>query len=207
MPWKADDAVLGRHVRGLLGARDEAVRRRDVDDAAPLALLHARDRDARRMKRRGQVGGDHGVPLLDRKVLDLGDELDAGIVHQHVDRPEGGFGRGDHGGDLVRLGDVGARVDRLDAELLLQPGALLLDRGRVAETIDGDVRALLGEGARDREPDARCGTGDDDGFAFEHEMTFRERTDALISDIVAALLHCNIKVNPACHECARPGIW
>ena len=83
------------------------------------------------------------------------------------------------------------------------PGALLLDRGLVAEAVDGEVAAFAGEGARDGEPDAGGGTGDDDGFSFEHDVTFRKR--ALISDIAAALLRRNIKVNPRLHECARLG--
>ena len=36
----------------------------------------------------------------------------------------------DHGGDLGRLGHVGRRIDRLDLEVGLDRGALLLDVGR-----------------------------------------------------------------------------
>src|SRR5690606_6176283 len=37
---QADDAVLGRDIGGLLDGGDLAVRRRDVDDAAPVRALH-----------------------------------------------------------------------------------------------------------------------------------------------------------------------
>ena len=55
-----------------------------------------------------QIDGDDGVPFLDREILDIGHVLDAGIVDQHVERAEFLFGGGDHGGDLGRLGHVGA---------------------------------------------------------------------------------------------------
>ena len=77
-------------------------------------------------------------------------------------------------GDFGGLGHVGARVDRLHAELFLDAGALLLDRRLVAEAVDGEVAAFAGEGARDRKPDAGGGAGDDDGFSLErHDVTFR----------------------------------
>ena len=67
----------------------------------------------------------------------------------------------DHGGDLVGLCHVGGRIDRLDAELALDPGALRLDLVRLAEAVDHDVRALLGEGPRDGEADAARRAGHD----------------------------------------------
>ena len=77
----------------------------------------------------------------------------------------------DHVGDLGGLGHVGARIERLDAELLLDAGALFLDRGLVAEAVDHDVGAVLGERARDGEPDAGGGTGDHRGLSFQHGVT------------------------------------
>ena len=59
-----------------------------------------------------------------------------------------------HLGDLGRLGHVGGRIERLDAEFLLDAAALLFDRGLVAEAVDGDVGALGGE-ARGQRP-SRC---------------------------------------------------
>ena len=42
-----------------------------------------------------------------------------------------------------------AVIDRLDAEILLDAGALGLDRRRVAKAVDHDIGAFGGEGKRD----------------------------------------------------------
>ena len=49
----------------------------------------------------------------------------------------------DHVGDFGRLGHVGGRIARLDAEILLDAGAFLFDGGLVAEAIEHDVGAFL----------------------------------------------------------------
>ena len=94
----------------------------------------------------GQVDRDDLVPLLDREILDRRDVLDAGIVDQDVDAAEGLL-RASPTMAAISAGFVmsARRVERLDAELLLDAGALGLDRGRVAEAVDDDVGALLGE--------------------------------------------------------------
>ena len=192
------------------------MRRRGVDDAAPLARLHAGHRGADGVERRRQVDGDDRVPLLDREFLDRRDVLDAGIVDQDVARAELLFGRLDHRGDLGRLGHVGRRIERLDAELLLDAGALLLDLGRSAEAVDHDVGAVLGERAGDAEPDAGGGAGDDGVFPLSMVISLRLenwRTAAAIADraadgnvkVAIVLLHCNIKLTAARHFSAiRP---
>ena len=48
---------------------------------------------------------------------------------------------------------------------------LRLDRVRVAESVQDDVGALLGEGARHGEADAAGGAGDEGGLSFEHEAS------------------------------------
>ncbi|KAG0905131.1 hypothetical protein G6F32_017205 [Rhizopus arrhizus] len=53
--------------------------------------------------------------------------------------------------------------------LVGQAGAHLFDLGRVAETIQDDIGALLGEGGGDTQADAAGGTGDKGDFSFEHE--------------------------------------
>ena len=121
------------------------------------------------MERRRQVDGDDRVPFVDGEILDVRHVLDAGIVDQHVDRAELLFRLRDHRVDLGRLGHVGARIDCLDAEFLLEPGAFFLDRGSVAEAVDDQIGAVLGHGAGDGQPDAGGGAGDQRGFAFEHD--------------------------------------
>ena len=55
-----------------------------------------------------QIDRDDLVPFLDRELLDRRDELDAGIVDQHVERAEGLFAGLHHGGRSRRLAHVGA---------------------------------------------------------------------------------------------------
>ena len=147
------------------------MRRGGIDDAAPFARLHARHRGADGMKRRRKIDGDDLVPFLDRKFLDRRDMLDAGIVDEDVERTESLLGRLHHGGDLGRLGHVGRRIDRLDAEILLDAAALLFDRGVVAEAVDGDIGALLGERAGVSETDARGRTRHQRGLSFQHDKS------------------------------------
>ena len=147
-----------------------------------------------------QIDGDDLVPFLDREFLDRRDVLDAGVVDQDVAGAELALRRLDHGGDLGGLGHVGARVDRLDAELLLDAGALLLDGVGRAEAVDQDVGAVLGERAGDAEADAGGGAGDHRVFAFKHlkYLLNREwqrgnaRRPGRRSDLANLLLHCSI---------------
>lgn len=59
---RARDAVLGGVVRALVRRRDERVHGAGVDDAAPAARQHARQRRLGRVEGRGQAHGDNGVP-------------------------------------------------------------------------------------------------------------------------------------------------
>ena len=145
------------------------MRRADVDDAPPLALLHAGHRRARGVEGRGEVDGDDGVPLLDRELLDRRHVLDAGVVDQDVDRAEVALGLGDHVGDLVVAQHVGgiegdARAQRLD----LRDRLLVVLLG--AEAVDDDIGAVLGERHGDAVADARGRAGDDGGLAFESSL-------------------------------------
>ncbi len=141
--------------------------RSGVDDPAPLARLHAGQRGADRMEGRAHVDRDDLVPLLDREFLDRRDELDAGIVDEDVDRAELALGIRDHLGDLVALGHVGGRIERLDAELGLDAGPLLFDRGGIAETVDHQRRAFARESPRDRQADTAGRTRYDSNLALQ----------------------------------------
>src|SRR3546814_15445032 len=79
------------------------------------------------------------VPLVDRKLLDRRNMLDASIVHQYVERAERRLMLGHHFGDLVGPGHVGGRIAGGHAELRFQSGALLFDGGRLAKAVDRDV--------------------------------------------------------------------
>ena len=73
----------------------------------------------------------------------------------------------DHRGDFRRLRHVGGVVEAFHPEILLDAGALLLDRVLVAEAVDHDVGALSGIGPRDGEADAAGRAGDEGGLAFQ----------------------------------------
>src|SRR3546814_4586094 len=99
----------------------------------PSGDFHARYGGADGVKGGGQVDGDDRVPLVDRKLLDRRNMLDASIVHQYVERAERRLMLGHHFGDLVGPGHVGGRIAGGHAELRFQSGALLFDGGRLAK--------------------------------------------------------------------------
>ena len=66
--------------------------------------------------------------------------------------------------DLVRLGHVGRRIDRLDAELGLEASPFLLDVVRLAEAVDQYICALLCERPGNGQPDAAGRAGHNGGF-------------------------------------------
>ncbi len=163
---EASEPVLGGHVGRLEGRGPQRMRRADVDDAPPLARLHAGHRRPHAVKGRGEVDGDDGVPLLDGKVLDGAHVLDAGVVDEDVDAAEIALGLGDHLRDLRRPQHVG----RVEADL--HPQRLhALDRlgvvlGR-AQAVRDDVDAGLGEPQRDAEADPRRGARHDCRLALD----------------------------------------
>jgi hypothetical protein len=107
------------------------------------------------VKGRDEIDGDDQIPLVDREILDRRHVLNAGIIDQHIERAEARLSTFDHVGDLIGLGHVGRRICGLDAEILLDAGALFLNSVLVAEAVDGDIGALRGEGAGHGETDAR----------------------------------------------------
>ena len=121
----------------------------------PLARFHAGQGSAHGMEGGGQVDGDDLIPFLDGKFLDRRHELDAGIVDQHIHAAQLLFGGRDHGGDFLALAHIGAVINRLDAEILFDGGAFLLNRVLVAEAVDHHMRTVLRIDAGDGQADAR----------------------------------------------------
>ena len=106
----------------------------------------------------------------------LGEALvaqDAGIVDQDVDAAIFGFGFGDHGFDLIKIGDAGPVRQRGAA----RAADFRDDRGggvamagavaRAAEIVDHHLGAAAGELERISAAEAAAGAGDDRGPAFE----------------------------------------
>ena len=146
--------MLGGDIGRLEGRGHQPVGRGDVDDAAEALLLHVRQRGGGAVEHGRQVQRDDGVPLLDREVLDRRGVLDAGVVDQDVDAAELAHRVVDQAAHGLALGQVGAVVHDAHAMLAGQPGARIFDLGGVAEAVQDDIGALLGERAGDAEADA-----------------------------------------------------
>jgi hypothetical protein len=140
----------------------------DVDDPAPTFGLHPRQRRLDGVEVGDEVDGDDPVELVFGKILDRGDELHAGIVHQYVAAADLGLGGRDHGADLGGLGHVGRRIGGLGHTHRGTHGAA--GGGDVlglAEAVQHHLRAFLSEAQRDGEPDAGGGAGHEGAAALQ----------------------------------------
>jgi hypothetical protein len=135
-----------------------------------LLRLHARQARRAGVEGAGQVDGDDGVPAVDRKVLDVGHMLDAGVVDQHVHAAKGLGRKGHHGFDLGRLAHVGAVVGRLHAQRF----DCGLGAHHVAKAVEHDVGALARQAQGHAQADAAGGTGDECGLALEAHLVSPE---------------------------------
>jgi hypothetical protein len=103
---EADVAGLGGRVVDLAELTFLAVNRGDRDDAAELAGSHALDHLARHVEQRAEIDVDHRTPLLERHLVEGGILGDAGIVDEHVDRPEIGLDFLDAGRAGIERGHI-----------------------------------------------------------------------------------------------------
>ena len=99
---EAVHAGLGGRVVGLPERALRAVHRRDVDDAAPVALDHAVGDLLGHVEQAVEVGAHDRVPVDLVHLLEGHVARDAGVVDQHVDRADLAL----HLGDRAR-----ARID------------------------------------------------------------------------------------------------
>ena len=97
--------------------------------------------------------------------------LDPGVVHHDVEAAELLHRGVDEALQVLDLAHVGVDADGLAAQrddLLFE----LLRRVLVADVVDDDVRAVLGEGEHDRLADPGVASGDDGDLAFEQRHGF-----------------------------------
>jgi hypothetical protein len=112
-----------------------------------LMILHPLDDVARHVEERVEVGVDDGRPLLHRHLVERRVARDAGVVDEHVHRPQ--LGR-----DLVHPRLAGLEIRHVtfvdvDSRLLLELGG-----GLVVAAVDrGDHEAGLFQPFRDRRAD------------------------------------------------------
>ena len=107
---QAEQARLGRRVVGLAGLADLAADRRDVHDPAVARLHHPRRRAPDRVERAGEVRVEHGVPVLVGHADEQPVAGDAGVVHEHVDRPERGSRPRRRRGSTASVSETSART-------------------------------------------------------------------------------------------------
>ena len=103
---EAVHARLRRRVVGLAERALRAVHRRDVDDAAPVALDHAVDDLLAHVEQAVEVGPHDRVPVDLVHLLEGHVARDAGVVDQDVDRADLALHLGDRARARVDVGDV-----------------------------------------------------------------------------------------------------
>ena len=162
---EADQSMLGGHVGPLQHRCLFRVHRPHIDDAATRALfVHPLQHGAGGEKRAVEVDAQKLLPVRELEFIERGDDLDAGIAHEHVDLSEL-LDRACHAGlDLLFVRHVHDDADRLAgvAELRRRRvGGLLIQIG------DHDLCALAGEGGGDLLADAAGGAGHDGNFVLE----------------------------------------
>lgn len=157
-------AFAGGVGRGAVAA-ELAHHRAGVDDAALAARHHAARHRTAEVERAVDVGVHHCVPI---GVGHLGQRLaprHAGVVDQHMDRPDLGLDRLHRGVDSRRIGDVEGAVMHLQALAGQHRGGFLQTPG--VARIEHHRGASLPEAARNGQPDAGGRTGHESHTAVE----------------------------------------
>ena len=117
-----------------------------------------------------QVGVDHGVPLVQRDLLDRRERIDAGAVAEHVEPPEPLPRRVDDALEVVALRDVAGDHGRAVGRKLAGDE---VEAGLAAREED-DVRADRAERPHDPAADAAARAGDDDRAAVERAFVIHD---------------------------------
>src|SRR6266581_3249741 len=178
------DAGLGGAVIDLADGADDARRRGDVDDAAPLPFHHSRHHRLGAVEAAAQVHVEHRAPLLHGHLVQHRRAYDSGIIHEDVDAPVAGRDGRRHGVDAGPVGDVAAYPDGLAAGRAYKGGAGF---GRLGGEIDDrHPRPFPGIGGRHRGADALGGAGDDgDPLGEDHDFGLASTCSAKCSSNTA----------------------
>jgi hypothetical protein len=103
------------------------------------------------------------VKVLRCNGLDRGEFVDAGIVNEDVDTPEGSLGVGKQADDVAGVGDIALQGDRLAAGGG-DVGDDLVGSGLAGGVVDNDGRTGRGEVLGNGGADALGGAGDEGGL-------------------------------------------
>lgn len=126
--------------------------RSDIDDRAAGAGVHMAQARAGGQEGAVEMHRQQLAPIGEGEILDRGDDLDAGVAHQHVHASERPRRLGDAGIDRRLAGHVHREAERGAARLPDFAGRRL-GRGGV-KIGDHRVRTFAREGTRDLPPDA-----------------------------------------------------
>ena len=95
--------MLGSDIGRLVRRRHQSMGRCQVNDPAKAPGPHARQGSLDGVKRGTQIDGHHGIPPVSGKGLQRRHMLDASIVYQYINAPEGLLRVGDELGDFKWL--------------------------------------------------------------------------------------------------------
>ena len=139
------------------------------------------------MQRADEVDGDEPVPLRRLGLGEGTEDVPAGVVHQDVDRSEGGFRSRDRRVDALPQGDIAMEGFGRAAGLADRSGDV--PRRLEIEIEDGDARAFAGEAATGRPADAAPAARDHDRLVVEPlHVSSRSTADPGHMDTAASLV-------------------
>jgi hypothetical protein len=160
---QAKQAVFRRHRGGFELRRLVAVHGAHVNQSARFLRIHVFDAGFRCQKRVVKMDDEHLFPIEEGKFFDRMHNLNAGVGHDNVDRPESLRRRVDAGVDLLFARYVrGDRHRRLVTPKLLRRsiGCIEIEIG------DGGAATRLDVALGDAEDDAAGGASDESDFPF-----------------------------------------
>ena len=110
------------------------------------------------------MDGEQLLPLGEVELVEVFDDLDAGVRNQDVELAEGADRFGHAGFDLLLVGHVHRDADRLRRAAQFLGGCV---RAVLIQVGDDDLRAFVDVDGCDFLADAARGSGDDGDFVFE----------------------------------------
>ncbi|ABA50914.1 hypothetical protein BURPS1710b_3486 [Burkholderia pseudomallei 1710b] len=151
---EAQHAMLRDRVRETARNDLERMRRRDVHDAAAPALDHAGQRRAAAVPDAVEIDREAAPPVFVGERERIAEHVDAGVVHEHVERAECALRARKRRRDRLGLRDVRRHREHPRAGRIARDRVGALFGERRVELRDRDGRAFAHERARDRRADA-----------------------------------------------------
>ncbi len=152
----------------MLNARQFALHRGDVDDAAALARDHSLRHRLRDVEHAVEIGAHQLAPGLLRIVFEHAAPLDAGVVDENLDRPEVLLDLGHSLGGGIAVGDVEHGFEDLRAVAAQGGGGL--GEGLRRAAVEDDARPCARKPLGQREADPCRGSRDERDRAAEPEQ-------------------------------------